>query len=203
MILGGESMIEDIEYILIFKIDKNRLYSYYERIANQFQGFTPIQIIAKFLNGQSIGTTMQEVLIVLEYYKDKLNIQRELLDFAFEWIRANKMRSHYLKYLGNAQFPDYEIAVDACIFLFFQRYDQILRNLFKSEIEEFEIGTLYHIFFSSPEDEDFDFNNILQEQKNRVPNITLENNRIDISLYTLRNGLSNIIRKDYNKTKRQ
>jgi len=196
-------MIEDIEYIQISKIDKNRLYSYYKRLVHQFQGFTPIQIIAKFLNGQSIGTTMQEVLIVLEYYKTKLNVNRELLDFAFEWIRANKMRSHYLKYLGNAQFPDYEIAIDACIFLFFQKYDQILRNLFRSEIEEYEISTLYGIFFTSLEDKDYDFNKILQEQKNRVPTITQETNRIDISLYTLRSGLSSIIRKDYNKTRRE
>lgn len=203
MILGGEPMIEDIEYIQISKIDKDRLYSYYKRIKNQFQGFNPIQIVAKFLNGQSIGTTMQEVLMVLEYYKDKLNVKKDLLDFAFEWIRANKMRSHYLKYLGNAQFSNYEIAVDACIFLFFQRYDQILRNLFKSEIKEFEISTLYSIFFRPVEDKDFDFNNILQEQKNRVPTIFVETNRIDISLYTLRSGLSDIIRKDYNKTKHE
>jgi len=174
-------MIEDIEWIQISKIDRNRLYSYYERIKSQFQSFTPIQIVAKFLNSQSIGTTMQEVLIVLEYYNTKLNVNRELLDFAFEWIRANKMRSHYLKYLGNAQFPDYEIAVDACIFLFFQKYDRVLRNLFKSEIEEFEVSTLYSIFFNIVEDKDFKFNNILQEQKNRVPTIIRENNRIDIS----------------------
>ena len=196
-------MIEDIEFMQISEIDRNRLYSYYERIKSQFQGFTPIQIVAKFLNSQSIGTTMQEVLIVLEYYNTKLNVNRELLDFAFEWIRANKMRSHYLKYLGNAQFPDYEIAVDASIFLFFQKYDKILRNLFKSEIEEFEVSTLYSIFFNIVEDKDFKFNNILQEQKNRVPTIIRETNRIDIKLYTLRSGLSNIIKKDYNKTKHE
>ena len=65
-------MIDELEYIQMVKIDKERLYSYYKRIESQFQTLSPIQIIAKFLNGNSIGTSMKEVLIVLEYYKNKL-----------------------------------------------------------------------------------------------------------------------------------
>jgi hypothetical protein len=192
-------MIDELEFIQIFRIDLDRLNSYYERIKNQFQGFTPIQIIAKFLNGQSIGTSMYDVIIVLEYYQHKINDEKTLLDFAFEWIRAKQIRFHYTKFLANAQFPDYEIAVDASIFLFFQQYDIILRQLFKSEIKEYEISSLYEIFFS-PIEANADFNKILEDQKNQVPTIFRDTNRIDIKIYTLRKGLSNIIKKDFNKT---
>lgn len=192
-------MIDELEFIQIFRIDLDRLNSYYERIKNQFQGFTPIQIIAKFLNGQSIGTSMYDVIIVLEYYQHKINDEKTLLDFAFEWIRAKQIRFHYTKFLANAQFPDYEIAVDASIFLFFQQYDIILRQLLKSEIKEYEISSLYEIFFS-PIEANADFNKILEDQKNQVPTIFRDTNRIDIKIYTLRKGLSNIIKKDFNKT---
>jgi len=192
-------MIDELEFIQIFRIDLDRLNSYYERIKNQFQGFTPIQIIAKFLNGQSIGTSMYDVIIVLEYYQQKINDEKTLLDFAFEWIRAKQIRFHYTKFLANAQFPDYEIAVDASIFLFFQQYDIILRQLLKSEIKEYEISSLYEIFFS-PIEANADFNKILEDQKNQVPTIFRDTNRIDIKIYTLRKGLSNIIKKDFNKT---
>ena len=87
-------MIDELEFIQIFRIDIDRLNSYYERIKNQFQGFTPIQIIAKFLNGQSIGTSMYDVIIVVEYYQNRINDDKTLLDFAFEWIRAKQIRFH-------------------------------------------------------------------------------------------------------------
>lgn len=192
-------MIDELEFIQIFRIDIDRLNSYYERIKNQFQGFSPIQIIAKFLNGQSIGTSMYDVIIVVEYYQNRINDDKTLLDFAFEWIRAKQIRFHYLKFLANAQFPNYEIAVDASIFLFFHQYDTILRQLFKSEIKEYEISTLYATFFS-PIEANPDFNKILEDQKNRVPTIFRDTIRIDIKIYTLRNGLSNIIKNDFNKT---
>ncbi len=192
-------MIDELEYIQMVKVDKERLYSYYKRIESQFQTLSPIQIIAKFLNGNSIGTSMTEVLVVLEYYQKKLIKNKNLLDFAFEWIRANQIRFHYIKYLGNAQFPEFEIAIDACIFLFFEKYDWFLRGLFKQDIEEFEISTLHNIFFF-PIEGNFNFKQILEEQKQRAPTIFRGTNRMDVRLFTLRNGLSNIIRNDYNKT---
>ncbi len=195
-------MIDDIEYIQILKIDKERLLSYYKRIKSQFEAFNPIQIVAKFLNGQSIGTSIREVLVVLEYYKNKLIDDKSLLDFAFEWIRANQIRFHYIKYLANAQFPDYEVAVDTCIFLFFEKYDKFLRKLFKKDIKEYEISTLYSIFFY-PIEGNFNFNKIMEEQKNKVPTVFREADRINIKLYTLRSGLLNIIKNDYNKITRE
>ncbi len=192
-------MIDELEFIQIFRIDIDRLNSYYERIKNQFQGFTPIQIIAKFLNGQSIGTSMYDVILVLEYYQTKITNDKTLLDFAVEWIRAKQIRFHYTKYFGNAQFPDYEVAIDACIFLFFQKYDPLLRQLFKKDIKEYEISSLYAIFFS-PIELNFDFNKILEEQKNRIPTIFKETERIDIRIYTLRSGLTDIIKNDFEKT---
>lgn len=193
-------MIDELEFIQMVKIDKERLFSYYNRIKSQFHSLTPIQIVAKFLNGHSIGNSMKEVLIVLEYYKNKLTDNKKLLDFAFEWIRASQIRFHYIKYLGNAQFPDFEIAIDACIFLFFEKYDRFLRSLFKKDIYEFEISSLHNIFFF-PIEGNFNFKQILEEQKNRAPTIFRETNRIDVRLFTLRSGLSNIIRNDFNKTK--
>lgn len=194
-------MIDELEYIQMVKIDKERLHSYYKRIESQFQTLTPIQIIAKFLNGNSIGASMKEVLIVLEYYENKLIDDKILLDFAFEWIRASQIRFHYIKYLGNAQFPDFEIAIDACIFLFFEKYDWFLRSLFKQDIKEFEISSLHNIFFF-PIEGNFNFKQILEEQKNRAPTIFRDANRIGVRLFTLRNGLSNIIKNDFNKTMR-
>ena len=192
-------MIDELEYIQMVKIDKKRLYSYYKRIESQFQTLSSIQIIAKFLNGNSIGASMKEVLIVLEYYQNKLVEDKNLLDFAFEWIRASQIRFHYIKYLANAQFPDFEIAIDACIFLFFEKYDRFLRGLFKNDVKEFQISSLYNIFFF-PIEGNFYFKQILEEQKTRAPTIIQQNKRVDVRLFTLRNGLLNIIRNDYNKT---
>ena len=192
-------MIDELEFIQIFRIDKERLNSYYERIKNQFHGFTPIQIMAKFLNGQSIGSSMYDVIIVLEYYINKIIEDKNLLDFSFEWIRAKQIRFHYTKFLANAQFPDYETAVDTSVFLFFQRYDAILRPLFKKEIKEYEISSLYEVFFS-PMEIILDFNKILEKQKNFVPTIFRESERLDIRYYTLRSGLTDIIKNDFEKT---
>ena len=192
-------MIDELEFIQMVKIDKERLFSYYNRIKSQFHSLSPIQIVAKFLNGHSIGNSMKEVVGVLEYYKNKLIDNKFLLDLAFEWIRASQIRFHYIKYLGNAQFPKFEVAIDACIFLFFQKYDIFLRNFFKKEIKEFEMSSLYSIFFY-PIEGNFNFEKVMEEQRNRAPTIFRETNRLDISLFTLRRGLSNIIRNDYKKT---
>lgn len=191
-------MIDEFELIQMFRIDKKRLNSYYERIENQFHNFTLNQIIATFLNGQSIGTSMYDVIIVLNYYKNLIIDNRTLLDFAFEWIRAKQIRFHYIKYLANAQFLNYETAIDACIFLFFQKYDLLLRNLFMRKVKEYEISSLYRVFFN-PMETKFNFNKILEEKKNQVPIIIQSLEEFNPIIYTLRSGLSEIIRYDFEK----
>jgi hypothetical protein len=192
-------MTEEIEFDKISVIDEARLHNYYDRIQNQFSSLTPIQIVARFLNSQSIGTSMNDVLRVLEYYQEKIDKENSILDFAFEWIRAHKIRFQYKKYLGSAQFPDYKLAIDGCIFLFFSKYDKLLRRLFKSEIKEYEISAIFNIFFNPNEKKYHEFNKIMDEQRNNVPTIFEGKNKIDISLITIRSGLSDIIEDDYNK----
>jgi hypothetical protein len=187
--------MEEIKFEQVYKIDKARLYNYYERIKNQFSFLDPLKIIAKFLNNQSIGETIDDTSSILNHYKGK--IKKKILDFAFEWIRAQKIRLEYKKYLIRAQYSNFKLAVDDCIFLFFLNYDNYMRKLLKNNIKEYEISALYEIFFATFEAKNFNVSQILEKHKNKVPTIFKENQRIDTKIMTLRVGLSEIIKKDY------
>jgi hypothetical protein len=139
------------------------------------------------------------VIEILNYFKDKLKYGKELIELAFEWIRAQKVRIYYLKYLTSTEFPNYDIAIDACIFLFFLKYDNFIRELFEKDIKEFEVSTLYNIFFYHGDLKNINFNELLVEHKNKVPTIFNENKRLDINIFTLRSGLDQVIKQDYEK----
>ena len=184
----------------ILKIDKERLQGYYERIKKRFNELEPIQIVTKFLVDQSIGTSIFEVSNILNYYKTKIVEKMDILDFAFEWIRANNLHFEYKKYLIKEQYKNYQTAIDDCIFRFFLNYDEHIRKILKVDIKEFEISTLYEIFFSSNKIKSLDLNTILEKHKIKVPTIFDENERINTKLFTLYSGLSEIIQNDYNES---
>ncbi len=193
-----------MEYIKlenIYKIEKERLFNQYERLKKQSQNLNPIQITVKFLEVQSIGFSVNNINYVLSYYENKIKDDRELIDFALEWIRAQKVRLEYKKYLASAQFQYFDLAIDECIFLFFLNYDKkFLRKLFKKDVKEYEISALYEVFFTHGEGNNFNFTNILEKQKNNIPTIFRESERLNTNILTLRSGLSEIIKNDYFKT---
>ena len=182
-----------------YKIDRDRLYGYYERIKNQFAHKSDVGIVAKFLINRSIGNKETDVEKVLNYFNDKIIEGKNILDFAFEWIRAQKIRLEYKKYLIRTIYPndDINLAIDDCIILFFLGYDKYLRTLLKNKINEHEISALFEIFFSPYEIKTYDINNILKNYSDKVPTIYIENERIDTNIVSLRLGLSNVIKSDY------
>jgi len=190
--------MEEVNLEDLYKIDKDRLLKYYERIKNQYKSLGPTEIIAQFLFNQSVGPSDEDILIILNYFKEKLNLSQNLLDFAFEWIRAQTIRLEYKKYIIRADYPigHLSLAIDDCISMFFLKYDRHLRKLLKDDIYEHEISALYHIFFSIFE-KDFDSSMILELYKNKVPTIVSEDKKLDTSIITLRLALSLIIVKDY------
>ncbi|MBD3254347.1 MAG: hypothetical protein GF383_04600 [Candidatus Lokiarchaeota archaeon] len=189
--------MEEIENV--YKIDKKRLLNYFMRVKKSFQHLDQYHLIAKFLNNQSIGTDSANILEIINFYKNKLLDRLNALDFAFEWIRAQKIRLEYKKYLIRAQYPNnnLSLAVDDCIVKFFLKYDDYIRRIFKENIYEHEISTLYEIFFSPYEKEHFNLKEMLKWHKNKVITIIKGNLKIITNLMTLRSGLSRIIVKDY------
>ena len=190
--------MEGTEFTHLYKIDEERLRGYYERIKKQFSDREPIEIVAKFLNNQSIGTSIAEITQVLLYYQKKLTRGQDLLTFAFEWIRANEIRLKYKKYLIMAKYPqgDLALAIDDCISRIFLDYDEYIRTLF-DDIAEHEISALYQIFFSPYETKNFQLEDILEWQQDKVPTIMEGYERIDTRITTLRSGLSQLIIMDY------
>ncbi len=192
--------MEVTELRKIYQIDKDRLHNHYKRIKNQFQNLSPIEIVAKFLVNRSIGNTTDDVLGLLNHFKDRIADDKEILDLAFEWIRAQKVRLEYKKYLIRAQYhDDINLAIDDCIVEFFLEHDKYLRKLCKEDVLEFEISALYETFFNPYDIETFDINNILERFRNKVPTIFKENHKIDTRIVTLRAGLSQIIKEDYER----
>ena len=106
----------------------------------------------------------------------------------------------YKKYLIRAQYSNLKLAVDDCIFLFFLNYDKYMRKLLKNNIKEYDISALYEIFFATFDAKNFNISQILERHKNKVPTIFKENQRIDTKIMTLRAGLSEIIKKDYERS---
>jgi len=183
----------------IYKIDKDELLRYYDRIQNQFKNSGEVQIIARFLINQSIGNNYKDIYNVLFYFRNKLRDGNNLLDLAFEWIRAQKIRLEYKKYLIRAQYPNnnLNLAVDDCIFRFFLEYDKYIRKIFKKDTKEHNFSTLYEIFFSPYESKNIRIKDILEKYIDNVITHFEGMEKIDTSIIVLRSGLSDIIVKDY------
>ncbi|MHA2009904.1 MAG: hypothetical protein ACW980_21535 [Promethearchaeota archaeon] len=189
--------MEKYNFNQAIKIDKERLLGYYKRIKNQSSSLTPIEIIAEFLVNQSIMTSSLEAIEILNHYKDKIIMEKKVLDFAFEWIRAHHFRSEYKRHLIREQYTDYCVAIDDCISLFFLDYDEYIRKIFKKDMEEFEFSILYEILFSPFNRESLNLNEILEKYRQMVPTVFYNKEKINTKLFTLRCGLSEIIQNDY------
>ncbi|MHA1756661.1 MAG: hypothetical protein ACTSVV_07825 [Promethearchaeota archaeon] len=188
----------ELEFSEIYNIDVNRLLNYFQRIKKLDSNSDELYIIAKFLNNQSIGGSIEDVYKVLSHYKNKLAPNETILNFALEWIRAHKIRLEYKKYLIRASYgDDLNLAVDDCIYLFFLQYDKYIRKLLKSEIEEFEISALYEIFFNPYDSQNIDLNVLLEKHKARIPTIIIDGTKINTNIFSLREGLAEIIQNDY------
>jgi hypothetical protein len=191
--------MEEIRFNKLYTIDKERLYSNFQRIQNLNKNLDSTEIITKFLDNQSIGTPMDQISEILIYFQDKLSKDTELLDFAFEWIRANKIRLEYKKYITLNDYKSYTTALDDTIFLFFLKYDENLRHLFNSNLEEYEFSMLYQIFFSSKPSEFINLTALRDKNKAKVPTIIIHGKKIKTTIQTLRVGLSDMIKNDYNE----
>ncbi len=191
--------MECIEFENRYKIDKERLISYYNRIKRQFKDQDQLSMIAKFLFNQSIGSSYEDNYGILLYFKDKITIEKSLLDFAIEWIRAQKIRLEYKKYLIRAQYPENNLAlaIDDCIFRFFLDIDKYLRTLMKKNIQEYNFSALYEIFFSPYDTKNLNIEDILIRHMHNVPTHFQGSNKINVNTIILRSALSNIIVKDY------
>lgn len=188
-----------MEFESRYKIDKERLSKYYERIKNHGKEKGSIDHITNFLINQSISSSFEEVFDTLKYYEDKIVEGQGLLDLAFEWIRAQKIRLEYKKYLIRAQYStnDLCLAVDDCIYRFFLSYDEYIRNLFKKDIREHNFSALYEIFFNTFDEKSLIIEDIVQKHIHNIPSHYYGSNKINTNIMTLRQGLSNIIVKDY------
>ncbi len=191
--------MEEIDFEELYKIEKDKLMRYYERIKNQFKFSDPIKIVSKFLINQSIGSNFTDVHETLLYFYDKLAEGKEILDLAFEWIRAQKIRLEYKKYLIRAQYPNdsLSLAVDDCLFKFFLQYDNFMRNLLKNDVREHNFSALYEIFFSPYESKSLNIKDILERHIDNVPTHFQGIEKINTNIIILRSGLSVIIVKDY------
>ncbi len=193
--------MQNIEFEQLYKIDKSRLINYYDRIKKNNLNQPKIQIVAKFLINQSIGSSYEYVLKILSYYENKIIEGKEILDLAFEWIRCQKIRLEYKKYLIRAQYPNnnLSLAVDDCIFHFFLEYDNHLRLLLKDDIYEHEIASLTEIFFVPYQTSDINIAKSIKMNEERVSTILERDLRVNTKIITLRAALSQIIVHDYER----
>ncbi|MFX1397384.1 MAG: hypothetical protein ACFFAS_10115 [Promethearchaeota archaeon] len=191
--------MDEIEFRQIYKINKDQLFRFYERTKKRLQQKNEIEILANFLKHQSIiETTIEEIVNILKYYEKKLKPNVSIMDFAFEWIRANEVRLKYKKYLIRTSYPKGKIAlaIDDCISKIFLDYDKYLRSLFK-KIDEHEISTLFHIFLSRFGTKKQTLEDLLEWHQQKVPTYKEEGNKIKTNIITLRSGLSQVIVEDY------
>ncbi|MFX1431246.1 MAG: hypothetical protein ACFFCY_13865 [Promethearchaeota archaeon] len=189
--------MEEIQFNKLYSIDKDRLYSNFRRIQNLNKNLNSIEIIAKFLDNQSIGISINQISEILIYFQNKLSKDNELLDLAFEWIRANKIRLEYKKYITLNDYNAYTTALDDAISLLFLKYDEYLRSLFKFTMEEYEFSTLYQIIFNPKLSESVNLTALLEKNKANVHTIFIDGEKINTIIHTLREGLSDMIRNDY------
>ncbi len=184
-----------------YKIDKERLISYYQRIKRQSkeEDQNELSMGAKFLFNQSIGLSYDNIYDILQYFKNKIMSGKSLLDFAIEWIRAQKIRLEYKKYLSRAQYPQISLtlAIDDCIFRFFLNTNRHLRMLIKEDILEYNFSALYEIFFSRYDTKNLNLEDILVKHMHNVPTHFHGSKKINVDTIILRSALSNLIVKDY------
>jgi len=191
--------MENLDISQVFKIEEKRLLKFFERMKRTYSDSSLVEIVAKFLENEAIASDSERTREILKYYEGKLEEGKSLKDFAFEWIRAHKIFREYRKHLNSANYPSYEIAIDDCIFLFFLKYDSILRDLFTPEIKEFEVSLLYDLFFNSENLEDLDFDFLIEKHKVKCPTVYEGNERVKTRIYTLQQGLGEIILSEYEK----
>ncbi len=191
--------MEKIKFKQAFKIDEKRLLWNYKRITRMFKNSDQVEIITKFLINQSVGFSPDRIIDILNYYKPKIIKDKTMLDFAFEWVRANKIRFDYKKFINLGTYEDYESAIDDAIFLFFLDYDKFIREFFVEDITEIEICALYEIFFNPNQVDSTNMDVFLEKNELRVHTIFKGKEKVNTSIFTLREGLSSMIRKDYNE----
>ncbi len=181
----------------IYSLDKDRLITYYRYLQRQFPELSKLQLAARFLTNQAIGTSYFEVLEILKYFEKKLALNKRIFDFILEWVRAQKVRLEYKKYLIQANYPadDLALAIDDCISRFFLRYDNYLRDVLNEQVDEYEIAALYEIFFNDYV-ATLSLEEILNKYNDKFPK-TSTNKPLKIEIMTLRIGLSSVIVKDY------
>ncbi len=193
-------MTEDTYLSEIYKLEEGRLNDFYERIKKSYQELSEIEIAAKFLVSQSIGTSESEIQKILKFFQKKDFLGINLLDFIFEWIRAQKIRLEYKRYIILQEYPgeNINLAIDDSISRFFIDYDKFLRGIIKKNFPKYIFAVIYKIFFYDYENESFDFLKILKECKEEIPpDIFINNNPSNI--FILRIGLKEIIKKDYQR----
>ena len=191
--------MEEIKFKQLFKIDDERLLWNYQRINRMFKNSDHVEIIAKFLINQSVGFSLDRILDILNYYKPLISKNKKMLDFAFEWVRANKIRFEYKKFINLATYEHPNSAIDDTIFLFFLDYDKYIREFFIKDISEIEICALYEIFFNPNQMESTNLDEFLRKNELRVHTIFKEKEKVNTNIFTLREGLWSMIKKDYNE----
>lgn len=194
-----EDFLEKFKFKQVFKLDDDRLLRNYERINRMFKNSEYTEILAKFLINQSIGLSPEIIIDILNYYTPKLCSNRSLLEFTFEWIRANKIRFDYKKSILLANYEDLNSAIDDTIFYFFLDYDEYIRDFFIEDISETEICALYEIFFNPNQVDSINLDSLLSKHDVRVHTIFKSKEKINTNIFTLREGIKSMIKKDYSE----
>ena len=188
----------------LYKINRERFLDNYRVTENILKSTekNKVKIIAQWLvDNQSVGPSQESNVEIINYYSKYLKKDKTLLDFALEWIRAQKIRSRYMLHLIKTHFPsnNSNLVIDYFISSFFLKYNKILRDIFKDTIQEYELSALLDIIFASEREQNFIFENHMEKHKNnpQCPTLFKGSERIDTSILTLRSGLANIIKRDY------
>jgi len=188
----------------LYNIDRERLLDNFRITKNILKSSekNEVKILAQWLvDNQSSGSSQESNAAIINYYSKYLRENKNILDFAFEWIRAQKIRSGYKAHLIKTQLPsdNLNLAIDYFISSFFLKFNNNLRDLFKDTIQEYELSALLEILFASDSEQEFNFKNHLEKHKNnpQCPTLFKGSERIDMSILTLRTGLANIIKRDY------
>lgn len=188
----------------LYKINRERFLDNYRVTENILKSTekNKVKIIAQWLvDNQSVGPSQESNVEIINYYSKYLKKDKTLLDFALEWIRAQKIRSRYMLHLIKTDFPsdNSNLVIDYFISSFFIKYNKILRDIFKDTIQEYELSALLDIIFASEREQNFIFENHMEKHKNnpQCPTLFKGSERIDTSILTLRSGLASIIKRDY------
>ncbi|MFX1298745.1 MAG: hypothetical protein ACFFD2_28280 [Promethearchaeota archaeon] len=187
------------EFKKLYTINRKQLLGYYYRTKNRLHDKEEIEVIANFIKHQAIiELNIKEISHMLSYYDNLLKKDKNLIEFALEWIRANEIRLKYKKYLITTRYPeeDFTLAIDDCISRFFLEYYKYIGDFFSS-IKEHELSTLFNVLFNRADAKIHNFDEILEWHQDKVPTIFEENIRINTNIITLRSGLSQIIIQDY------